>query len=103
MLDVFVVAKVYFLRHKETFLHTDAEVSDSLHLLALRPVAYRELRDPDGVDESLLVLNDVVEYEVQEDEQLDPHQFVVLAIGKEELYLRVGSVKDIYVLFGVDR
>lgn len=93
-LDVFVVGEVDLLGKVEALLHGDGEISDALDLLAL-PVGDGELRYPKAVHELLVIFDDVVEDEVQEDEQLHAHEFVVLGSQQEDLYLRDVRVKDV--------
>jgi hypothetical protein len=76
-LDVLLVGEVDFLCEEEALLHGDGEVSDAFDPL-LAVLADRPLRQPDAVDEPEAVVDDVVEHQVEEDEQLHPHQLVVL-------------------------
>ena len=100
-LDVFVVGEVDLLRDVEALLHGDGEIGDALDLLA-RPLGHCELRHPHAVDEPLCVFDDVVEDEVEEDEELHPHQLEVLGRHQEEPDLGDVRVQDVDQGLGVD-
>lgn len=90
--DVLVIAKIYFFWEEETFFHTYTKICDSFHFLSLLLVTDSELRHPNTVDVSLDIFNDVVKNEIEEHEELHPHQFIMLTISYEHLYFRVLSV-----------
>ena len=62
ILDVLMVGHVYLFSQKERFLHTDTKISNPFDLLAFLSITDNELRNPDAIDPSLYVLDDVVEY-----------------------------------------
>lgn len=92
--DVFMVREVDFLGKVEALLHGDGEISDPLDLLP-RPISYGKLRHPHTVHKLLVILDDVVEDEVEEDEELHTHQFVVLGSHQEDFYLGDMRVQDV--------
>lgn len=97
-----MIAKIYLFRDKEAFFHADAEISYPLHLFPLRTIADGKLWNPNAVDKSLLVFNDVVEDEIQENKQLHSHQFEMLSIGQEYFYLWIMRIEDVDILLSVD-
>lgn len=88
MLHVLMICEIYFFWEVKALLHGNGEVSNPLDLLARVAIANAELRDPHGVDEALGILNDIIKYKIKEDEELHPHQLVVLPLHQEDLYLR---------------
>jgi hypothetical protein len=90
--DILVIRKVDLLRKVETFFHTDTKICDSLHHFPLLPITNGELWQPNTVNKFFCIFYNIVEDEVKEDEELHPHQFIMLSIGHKHLDFRVLGV-----------
>jgi len=101
MFYVLVICKVNLFWKEETFLHTYTEIGDPFHFFSLLTITNGKLWYPNAIDKLLRILYDVVEDEVQENEKLHSHQFVVFTISQKHLYLWDMSVQNINVLLRV--
>jgi hypothetical protein len=84
--DVLVVCKVDLFRKEKTFLHTYTKICNPVHFFSLLAVTDSKLWYPDAIDEFLSVLYDIIEDEVQKNEELHSHQFVVFSVSQKHLY-----------------
>lgn len=104
ILDEFMIAKVNLFRKEEALFHGNGEICDSLDflLVALIALSDAKLRRPNRIDILFVILNNVVEHKIQENKQLNPHEFVILALHEEQSYFWIVGLNNKDVLLRVD-
>jgi hypothetical protein len=101
ILDEFMITKVNLFRKEEALFHGNRKICDSLDffLVALIALSDAKLRRPNRVNILFVILNNVVEHKIQENEQFNPHEFVILALHEEQSYFWVVGLDNENVLF----
>lgn len=99
---VLLICEVDLLSQEEALLHRNRKICDPLHSL-FPLLADGPLGKPNAVDKTEAVFDDVVEDQIEENEQLHSHQFVVLCSHHEHPHLRNVRIQNIYSLLCVNR
>lgn len=96
-----MVAEENLFGKEKTFFHGDAEVGDPFDFLA-RVSRDDKLREPERVNVSFSVFDNIIEDQVEEDKQLNPHGLIHFCPHHEHPDFRVVGVEDVDVVLGVD-
>jgi len=65
MFNILVITEVNFFRKIKTFFHANTKISNSFNLLPFWPITNSKLRHPNTINESLIILNNIVEDKIK--------------------------------------